>query len=159
MGCWLRGLCPLGPFSPKHAPCSPEHVWFNDLTQKGFMSWSLKAKGQLREAPEWPAVCERETSGCDGRLSMGSLRIVLCRIAGSYPLPPPSKLQRSACSFTKPGLWSSWCLWPTLVCLTWCGLLTSGKLYFCSHLLEVMDQGLSEMPTLLSPTLVTSLLA
>lgn len=97
--------------------------------------------------------------GADGRLSMGSLRIVLCRIAGSYPLPPPSKLQRSACSFTKPGLWSSWCLWPTLVCLTRCGLLTSGKLYVCSHLLEVMDQGLSEMPTLLSPALVTSLLA
>lgn len=57
-----------------------------DFTPKGFMSWSPKAKAQLRAARKGPAVPGTEPSGRRGASLGTKLQIVLCRNAGCYLL-------------------------------------------------------------------------
>lgn len=88
LGGWRSGLCFLNPFSPKHALRFPESVRFFHLIQKAFMFWSVKAKQQLKAAAERARSSGETTVGVRrGSLCLGSPQTVLCRNAGSYPLP------------------------------------------------------------------------
>lgn len=118
---WVSGPCLLGPFSPKHALHLSEHVRFSSTHRERLHVLVSRPGENSEQRLKELAVLGSEPLACGGE----ALQLV-CAAVPRLPAPP-STFQRRAFSFTKRGLCNSRRLWPTLVWLTWYGLLAGRK--------------------------------
>ena len=121
---WVSGPCLLGPFSPKHALHLSEHVRFSSTHRERLhVLVSRPGKNSEQHLKELAGLVS-EPLVCGGE----ALQLICAAVPWlPAPHPHPSNFQRRASSFTKRGLCNSRRLWPTLVWLTWYGLLASRK--------------------------------